>query len=540
MALADAAGAQGRVERINGGVVHGWAWDPAAAGERVELRVWLDGQEVGATVAELPRPSLVTAGIGDGKHAFRFVLPASLASPGPHTLRVDAGGEPLQPASGFRVDGGENGDDPWQDASFTVEGPQLLSGPTHGAALDGRIEQVRNGIVDGWAWRPEAAEERLTLHVMLDAEDLGTAVAELPRPSLASAGIGDGRHAFRFVLPTGIATPGLHRLRIHSDGHSLPPAGGFIATAEQGEPWYAARFIVELGDEPEAATGRPPPPIAGVDGWLFASGAAGRWLEDDAVAATERNVATLLDALDKLEQRVGELGAKLLPVVCPVKEHACRERLPRSVREGLLRRPGDGLIRGLQAHRALDPLDLLPILELGAEQHSVYAPTSALLSEWGSYCAYRAIIKRVAMMVAGVTPPVQLDAASVKHVPSRRWEGRVLLATDLGLVECPPEALPEPAPAPVVPVPEGLQRTPHEHLARMSARFAAGWEQPEREELARCLIVGSPAHEAIAQWAARHFRFTVIVADDAAVIDVVSLERPDVVVYIADEQSLLV
>jgi hypothetical protein len=539
MASEDEPAVQGRVEQVQDGVVEGWAWNPAAAAQRLQLRVLLDGQEVGATVADLPRPSLAAAGIGDGQHAFRFTLPATLASPGPHTLRIDARGEALPPAVGFAVDG--NGQDPWHGAEFTVESPQPLgSDAPDPPAVDGRVEEVHNGIIEGWAWHPGAATQRVRLEVMLDGQAVGTAVAESPRESLAAAGIGDGQHAFRFVLPAGIARPGRHRLRIHCDGQVVPPSAGFTTSAERGDPWYAARFSIDVGDEPGAAAEEPHAALVGLDGWLFDSRAAQRWSEDDAVAAIESNVAWLIDVLDKLERPVADIGTKLLPVLCPAKEHVYRELLPREAREVLVQRPGELLARELLAHAVLDPLDLLPSLRIGAEQHPVFAPTTALLSDWGSYCAYWAIIKRVAAIVAGVPSPVGLDAASVRRVASTPWEGRTVVATDTGLVDCPPDTLPEPAHTPLVAPPAGAtQRTPHEHLARIDSEFAAGWEQPDRDELARALLVGSPAHEAIAEWLGRHFRFTVIVGGDAALVDVVSLERPDIVVYMIDESALL-
>jgi hypothetical protein len=531
---------QGRVERVHNGVVEGWAWSPSAADKRLELRVWLDGREVGGTVAELARPSLATAGIGDGEHAFRFVLPASFASAGPHSLRIEADGQSLPPAVGFAAVG--EGETAWDGAHFTVEGVPQAAGETGTtpAGVEGRIEQVSNGIVEGWAWHPDAPDTRVLLEVLLDGESLGTTIAELPRPSLAAAGIGDGRYAFRFALAAGIASPGLHRLCVHAAGEGLPASSGFSAAAEHDDPWYAARFIVVLGEEVGADADPPPVALVGLGGWLFDSQDVRRSMADDASMRTERNAAELLDTLDKLQERLDGLGLRLLPVLCPLKENVYLEFLPRAVRQGFERRPGESLIRGLLEHPVLDLLDLMPALSQAAERYPAYASVSPLLSEWGAYIAYRATVKRTALIVAGVTPPVELAPDDMRDAPSRRWEGRAEHATDLGFVPCLAEELPEPPRVPVVAAPAGAaQRTPQEHLARIGAQFTAGWEQPDRDELARGLFVGLPAHEAVAEWAARHFRFTVMVGADAPVVDVVSLERPDVVVYFIDERALL-
>jgi hypothetical protein len=535
--------ADGRVERVLDGVVEGWAWNPVASDQRLELRVMLDGQEVGATVAELPRPSLAAAGIGDGIHAFRFVLPATLASPGEHLLRVDASGEPLPPAAGFVVES-ERDQDRWHGADFKVESPERRANRAIAAggerAVDGRIDLIRNGVVDGWAWDPSTPAERVHLQVLLDDEVVGSAVAELPRPSLAAAGVGDGAYAFRFVLPVTLASPGQHTLRVQAGGAALPASGGFAVQADDGDPWYAARFTVEVDADPGDGSEPPEPALVGLDGWLFDGGAARRWSEDRAVAATELAVASLLERLSNLEERVAEAGVKLLAVLCPAKEHVYRDELPRVVRDELVPRPGDPLIRGMLADPVLDPLDLLAAMQLGAEEHPVFLPTSGELSDWGSYCAYRAIIKRIATIVPGVEPPIELTESSLREGVSRPWKRQAMLATDIGLVGCPPEALPAPPPVPVVvPPPVAALRTPDEHLARIRSDFVAGWEQPDREQLARVLFVGPPTYEQLAEWAGRHFRFTLIVGAGVSLIDLVSLERPDVVVYLVDERSLL-
>ncbi|MBY0330144.1 MAG: sulfotransferase [Acetobacteraceae bacterium] len=52
--------------------VHGWAYDPAAPEARLRAELLLDGEPIGETTAELFRPDLQTAGIGDGQYGFAF------------------------------------------------------------------------------------------------------------------------------------------------------------------------------------------------------------------------------------------------------------------------------------------------------------------------------------------------------------------------------------------------------------------------------------------------------------------------------------
>jgi colanic acid/amylovoran biosynthesis glycosyltransferase len=546
---------EGRVEQVHEGVLEGWAWSPEAAGERVQLRVSLDGKELGRTVAELPRPTLAEAGVGDGSHGFRFVLPDDAAQPGRNLLRVDAGKYAMPPAAGFSVST-ERDDSQWKGVRFSIDHPDA---PVAGEpAIEGRVEQVRDGVLEGWAWSPSWPSERLQVRIILDDEEVGTAIAELPRPSLATAGIGDGAHAFRFELPTASAHPGSRTLCIDAAGAWLAPASRFVVeSGRSDDPWYGARFTIGpleatareqsgngvvhaqdlrgVGETPDAA-----PAVAGLDGWLFDGAALQAAGAQDTLAHVEARVASLLDALDQLDGRVAQTGVKLLPVLVPTKELLYRDQLPAAAATAVASRPGELVARGLADHKTLDVLDLLPALHAGAEQRHVFSPTFAKLSEWGSFYAYRAVIKRVAMILPGIPPPVELDASMVLTAPARRWQGPVAVATDAGLVQCLPEELPEPPNEPVVMAPAGAaERTPREHLARLGASFALGWEQSRNRDLGRVLFVGGPEHEALVEWAARHFRFTILIGADSPVIDLVALERPDLIVYLVEERSLL-
>ncbi|WP_431322882.1 hypothetical protein [Rhizobium sp. YTU87027] len=65
----------GRVDAIDMGRVFGWAFDPMAPGQRLTIRVLLDGKVIAETVADRNRPDLRRNGIGDGNHAFEIALP---------------------------------------------------------------------------------------------------------------------------------------------------------------------------------------------------------------------------------------------------------------------------------------------------------------------------------------------------------------------------------------------------------------------------------------------------------------------------------
>jgi hypothetical protein len=64
---------RGLVDNATPDPLFGWAWNPAVAGERVAIELRLADTPVASTIADVARPDLEKAGIGDGAHA--FVLP---------------------------------------------------------------------------------------------------------------------------------------------------------------------------------------------------------------------------------------------------------------------------------------------------------------------------------------------------------------------------------------------------------------------------------------------------------------------------------
>ncbi len=66
------------------------------------------------------------------------------------------------------------------------------------AHLDALLE---NGLLEGWSWCPESPDYKVSLVVVVDGSSAGSTLADLPRHDLASAGVGDGAHAFSFLLP---------------------------------------------------------------------------------------------------------------------------------------------------------------------------------------------------------------------------------------------------------------------------------------------------------------------------------------------------
>lgn len=68
--------------------------------------------------------------------------------------------------------------------------------------MQGQLDIVTSsGIVEGWCWNENAPDERVTVLVRVDGSEAVRTVASLYREDLRDAGIGDGFHFFRCVLP---------------------------------------------------------------------------------------------------------------------------------------------------------------------------------------------------------------------------------------------------------------------------------------------------------------------------------------------------
>lgn len=97
----------------------------------------------------------------------------------------------------------------------------------------GRIDGVFDGRLEGWAWKPADAGERVALDVMIEGRLAATGVADLYRPDLES-GDNDGWHGYSIALPAGDFWPDMARIVIK------PADGGFFEI-EGGEALWALR-----------------------------------------------------------------------------------------------------------------------------------------------------------------------------------------------------------------------------------------------------------------------------------------------------------
>jgi hypothetical protein len=78
--------------------------------------------------------------------------------------------------------------------------------PAAAPEVTGYVEAATADRLLGWAWAPRTPGIRATVELRLGDEVIASAVADQPRPDLASNGVGDGRHAFALTIPDAYRT----------------------------------------------------------------------------------------------------------------------------------------------------------------------------------------------------------------------------------------------------------------------------------------------------------------------------------------------
>src|SRR5438128_835906 len=126
---------EGFVDRIDNGLVFGWAWQPAVPNEPVQVDVYVDRVLQVTASANLYRPDLEAAGKGDGRHAFEVALREQLKD-GPHEVHVRYAGTELNLHGSPRSHTPERGPSVEPDALGAAARPQA-AGPTFRSRFGG-------------------------------------------------------------------------------------------------------------------------------------------------------------------------------------------------------------------------------------------------------------------------------------------------------------------------------------------------------------------------------------------------------------------
>jgi glycosyltransferase involved in cell wall biosynthesis len=125
--------------------------------------------------------------------------------------------------------------------------------------VQGYVDGYRDGRIYGWAWRPGAPQEMVTIEVQVDGVAVAETVAWLHRPDLAAAGIGDGRHGFAAIVHLDVDRLSFSRVVVRvKDGEPLPGNKLHVdssgaAIEEVADPDIAAFITGVLGQAPASS-----------------------------------------------------------------------------------------------------------------------------------------------------------------------------------------------------------------------------------------------------------------------------------------------
>jgi len=97
--------------------------------------------------------------------------------------------------------------------------------------LEGKVEVWRRTSVGGWVRRSEAQAERLRVCAVVDGTCIAETIANIFRPDLADAAVGDGFHGFHLAFDP------------------PPPEGAWVELRVGEEPDYALLGAGDTFDE---------------------------------------------------------------------------------------------------------------------------------------------------------------------------------------------------------------------------------------------------------------------------------------------------
>ena len=190
VALTNEPVCEGRIDRKNGAQLAGWAVERAADGEPWQpAALWLlrNGRPVTRILPRLDRADLVEAGYAE-QAGFSLAIPQN--RDGALTrfeLRYAGTGRRVPVSTSLKGD-------IWQVP------PPITNGVK--PRLKAMLESVADGQLRGWALDLAHPDIALAIDIFVDNEQIAlNIVADMDRPDLRRAGLGNGHHGFSLHLP---------------------------------------------------------------------------------------------------------------------------------------------------------------------------------------------------------------------------------------------------------------------------------------------------------------------------------------------------
>ena len=173
----------GCLDTVSTTMIGGWAYQSNIPNTALTVHIYIINNTTGeqkiiGVTAGGYRADLKNAGYGNGYHAFHYAINWKTYKPGTYTVRAYAIGV--------------NSSNPQLDCSpksYTVRNPA------------GNVEYVDQRGVGGWAWKPDAPNSAIDVHIYIYRSDntqvaFYPVTASQPRSDLASLGYGNGNHGF--------------------------------------------------------------------------------------------------------------------------------------------------------------------------------------------------------------------------------------------------------------------------------------------------------------------------------------------------------
>lgn len=187
--------------------IGGWAWKPEEPDSRLTIELLVDGNPEAVFRAQDWRRDLHAA--GKGACAFDVSIPAFARDGREYALGLRVVGEA---APFFRLK-------PRRFSRPVSDGPDLAAVCRQGN-IEFRIESLTDELISGWAWKPEEANKRLTIELLVDGQPEAMFRAEEWRSDLQAAG--KAAFAFEASIPISARDGREHELSLRLEGEAEP------------------------------------------------------------------------------------------------------------------------------------------------------------------------------------------------------------------------------------------------------------------------------------------------------------------------------
>jgi hypothetical protein len=421
------------------------------------------------------------------------------------------------------------------------------------ARLQGKLEAVVDGRAVGWVWDPEQPEETLEVEVLVDGEAVARGRADVSRPVLAEAGIGDGGYGFDVSLPESLGDEATHTIRVLAGPgrDEVAPFHKFETMVRAAGTWQRTTFLPEgngrrpFVPEPED----PPDPgeaaLVGRQGWLFPfdEGNLGAdQLRGSALLSSEE-IESRSEAIATWRRQLKELRIPYLFAVAPLKERVYRRFLPPGV-ELHRDRPAAQVDAALREGDGGEVFDLMPALREARRAGRAFPRTASVWSDLGAFFAYRELMREAAKRVVRLRDPLLVGEAAFLSRPD--FHGDLAGKPRVGLldgrfvpVEGRQESEEEEVPVADVSPLRSLRMPAAPHLEVTGERAPRLYEIGGEPQLPRAILIGDAPCLALIPWLAEHFHRFVFLWAVEPPLEAIELEMPDVVIHVLSERQLL-